>query len=118
MGAFGELLIRYWGGDLDRYRGISRDRYRGNTANKTSPVEKNNDDYTLTEDESKRLKIFCYNINKSKLFLDTLTSNLMYKPEMTINYTEESVKSGFSQLGLVAQPLLAKNLPTKAQFAV
>tara|TARA_R110000851_G_scaffold326865_1_gene495888 strand:+ start:646 stop:978 length:333 start_codon:yes stop_codon:yes gene_type:complete len=85
MGAFGELLIQRWGGDLDRYRGNT-------TQNKNIATKK------TTEEEKEQFR-YEYKISKAKQNLDLLTSNLMYRPQDAQNYTEESIKNGFEKLG-------------------
>ncbi len=85
MGAFGELLIQTWGGDLDRYRGNT-------TQNKNITTKE------TTEEEKEQFRYEC-KISKARQRLDILTSNLMYRPQDVENYTEESIKNGFKQLG-------------------
>ena len=85
MGAFGELLIKTWGGDLDRYRG----NYE--TKSTTKVVE--------TIEEDKERFRYEYKISNARDRLNLLTTNLMYRPQDVKNYTEESIKGGFKQLG-------------------
>ncbi len=85
MGAFGELLIQTWGGDLDRYR--------GNKTKRENVVLKE-----TTEEEKEQFR-YERKISRARQRLDILTSNLMYRPQDLKNYTEESIKNGFKQLG-------------------
>jgi hypothetical protein len=85
MGAFGELLIKTWGGDLDRYRG----NYESKP--KTKVVE-------TTETDKAKYR-YEYKISKARERLNILTNNLMYRPQDVKNYTEDSIKGGFRQLG-------------------
>lgn len=85
MGAFGELLIKNWGGDLDRYRGNYRSK----------PIKK----VVETTDEDREKFRYELKISNARKQLDLLTTNLMYKPQYVNNYTEESIKNGFRQLG-------------------
>ena len=86
MGAFGELLIQHWGGDLDKYRGNTPDKP------KTIAVET-----TSTEKEQLRDVLI---LAKATRTLTQLTSSLIYRPQDAKNYTEEDIKNGFKQLGL------------------
>lgn len=85
MGAFGELLIKTWGGDLDRYRGDYEPKF------KTKVIE-------TTEEDKERYR-YERKISKARERLNILTNNLMYRPQDVKNYTEDSIKSGFRQLG-------------------
>ena len=85
MGAFGELLIQYWGGDLDRYRGNRQTKATGKGVEATG-ANKENFRYE-------------YKISKARDRLNTLTTNLMYRPQDVSDYTEKSIKGGFKQLG-------------------
>ena len=85
MGAFGELLIKTWGGDLDRYKG----NYE--TRSTIKVVE-------TTEEDKERFR-YEYKISKARDMLDLLTSNLMYRPKNIKNYTEQSIKDLFKQSG-------------------
>jgi hypothetical protein len=85
MGAFGELLIKTWGGDLDRYRG----NYE--TKSTTKAVE--------TTEEDKERSMYNRKIDLARNRLDLLTTNIMYNPQDINDYTEESMKGGFKQLG-------------------
>ena len=84
MGAFGELLIKYWGGDLDHYR--------GNDQSKRIEI-------VVTSEKDKERYRYEYKISKARDRLNLITTNLMYRPQNEINYTEESIKDGFKQLG-------------------
>ena len=85
MGVFGELLIKTWGGDLDRYRG----NYQTKPTNEVME----------TTDEDKERYRYEYKISKARDRLNLLTTSLMYRPQDVSNYTEESIKAGFKQLG-------------------
>lgn len=67
MGAFGELLIKSWGGDLDRYR--------GNYESKS-----NAKDAETTEEDKARFR-YEYKISQARRRLEILTSNLIYRPQ-------------------------------------
>ena len=88
MGAFGELLIKTWGGDLDKYRGNYETKF---TTNTNKLVE-------TTEEDRERFR-YEYKISQARDRLKLLTSNLMYRPQNVENYTEEIIKSGFKKLG-------------------
>lgn len=91
MGAFGELLIQTWGGDLDKYLGnIPTNRDLGG---KQESIK----DET-TEEDKERFR-YEYKLSTARHRLDILTTNLMYEPKSIENYTEESIKNGFKQLG-------------------
>ena len=81
MGAFGELLIQTWGGDLDKYLG-------------NIPTNRNVAEDETTEEDKERFR-YEYKLSTARHRLDILTSNLMYEPKSIENYTEESIKNGF-----------------------
>ena len=85
MGAFGELLIQSWGGDLNSYR--------GNTSNSTKTfVDK------TTEEEKKQFR-YERKIQLARDTLDLLKSKVMYEPQHIKNFTEDIIKKYFKQLG-------------------
>ena len=92
MGAFGEMLIEYWGGDIKTYRG-EKPSYSNKTKHKEVKIIKENE---------KKFQ-HTYNLDRARRELDVLTSNLMYRPENVNNYTKESLKNGFKRLGFNAE---------------
>jgi phenylalanyl-tRNA synthetase alpha subunit len=86
MGAFGELLIQHWGGDLKKYKNP--------TSGYKKQVKKQVKKTELTLEEKKENEQICI----ARYRLDLLTSKLIYTPSDISNYTEESIKNGFKQL--------------------
>lgn len=87
MGAFGELLIQRWGGNLEVYRNAG-----SSNSNKIEPIVE------TTEEDKERFRRERV-ISHARVHLDSLTSNLIYMPDEVVNFTEESVKAGFKKLG-------------------
>lgn len=86
MGAFGEMLIRNWGGDLDAYRG------NNNSRNNIVDVKE------LTDEEKKaeHLKFIRERqISYAKDHLRLLTNNIMYKPEICDVINEKMFKEAY-----------------------
>lgn len=82
MGAFGELLIKTWGGDLDKYSGNRSQRSIDET----------------TEEEREQFR-YERKVGYARYALNTLTSNLMYAPKKAKNYTERIIKDWFKEMG-------------------
>lgn len=85
MGAFGELLIQKWGGNLNNYNGNKTTKQESVIGDETPPNK---------EESLRQLKIL-----KARKYLSSLTSSLIYTPQEAKNYTEESIKTGFKKLG-------------------
>jgi hypothetical protein len=86
MGAFGELLVQRWGGNLDTY-------------NENKIIKK---DILVCDKESKESKeerIFELKILKARKHLTSLKSSLIYRQNESKLYTEDVIKNGFKKLG-------------------
>jgi len=79
------LLIQTWCGDLDSYRGNTQ------TSEETGSTETTEVEEKQFSDELK--------VIQARRKLTALTANLIYWPQNTKNYTEESIKEGFNKLG-------------------
>ena len=89
MGAFGELLIKHWGGDLDKYRGNT------NQPKKETEVK-------LTEQEIRNEKIktrYEYKIMYARKLLDVLTNQIIYKPSIANGIDKEQFISSYQNNG-------------------
>lgn len=88
MGAFGELLIMYWGGDLDAYRGNAKAKF---------PKAKT-PDVPLTEEELMRRKedtIKRWRLSHARQTLNGLTDNIMYKFIDPNDINEDSFRNAY-----------------------
>jgi hypothetical protein len=97
MGAFGELLIQHWGGDLDKYHG-------NHTNSKKEPQE-------ISEQEQKNQQLkyqYNYKIQSARKMLLGLTSDIMYQSDIVNHITETSLKNGFSNYDKNIQNLMWK----------
>ena len=83
MGAFGELLIQRWGGDLNTYNG--------------NKIIKKDD--LVYEKESKEERVFELMVLKARRHLTSLESSLIYRQDEAKLYTEDIIKNGFKKLG-------------------
>lgn len=79
MGAFGRMLIRYWGGDLNAYDGVSNV--------KESPKVKTNENFEEEDDiKFEGIKNFCENLITRG---ETMISNLTDDKANEIFHTEK-----------------------------
>jgi hypothetical protein len=88
MGAFGELLIKTWGGDLDHYRG--NDNHRGKINDQGDTEEEK---IKANDERIKQQKI-----DSAKFHLDRLTDSLSYRPENIKYITEQSFKASYIKI--------------------
>ena len=96
MGAFGEMLIQYWGGDINVYRGnkpMSNPEYK-----KEEKKKESDEDRALREYNEKYNQNKGYKANELRFateHLNRLTNGIMYRPKTIDDITEESFKDGF-----------------------
>tara|TARA_R100000541_G_scaffold39136_1_gene46984 strand:- start:10381 stop:10710 length:330 start_codon:yes stop_codon:yes gene_type:complete len=86
MGAFGELLIQRWGGNLEYYRG--------------DKVTKKEIEKTFEENTKEKEEIFFeLKVLRARKHLSSLKSSLIYRTDEAKLYTESVIKNGFNKLG-------------------
>jgi len=88
MGAFGKMLIEHWGGDMKTYEGHT---------SKTTKTEILETEEELQEQKSKFVKqrILSY----AREHLDRLTTNIIYKNEISDKITEELFIKSYKDIG-------------------
>lgn len=87
MGAFGELLIQYLGGDLDHYRGNDKCSNRPDIPVTEEEKQKSHDELV------KRFKL-----KDAREHLHRLTTNIMYKFVDHTKITEEIFRNGYKSI--------------------
>ena len=88
MGAFGELLIQHWGGDLDKYR--------GNTNQPKKEIVELSEQEKLNEKIKTRYE---YKIKYARKLLSVLTNQIMYQPHIVNLIDKELFMFSFKQNG-------------------